>query len=301
MASHAEFVRKTNHWEIEIELCDFLLQVIHWEQTLRIPPEAQLSAESSDLILRLCSGADSRLGMEGAAEIKQHLFFHSVPFDTLRRQTAPYIPKIRYQTDTSNFDAVSFSRWWLDADLNCKCKREREENSEFLHFLPSAPSFEPDSWTVNIAHGRCVTSFVFICPFVTTSVGFAVICWSCCRLIRRSCGAAVLAIRWTRWSTVAGPGSGMAQRAEPESTANTLTTPSSNSPSAASSTTAATPCLPLSLRSPAESEEGLPQTPMAPSTSEAAASSFRWQIAKTQILVPESLALAPAVLYDRAS
>ncbi len=44
--------------------------------------------------------------MHGADEIKKHSFFSNIHFETLRRQEAPYIPKIRYQTDTSNFDPV---------------------------------------------------------------------------------------------------------------------------------------------------------------------------------------------------
>ena len=80
--------------------------MINWPDTLRVPPEAQLSPESTDLILRLCTSPETRLGVNGAEEIKQHLFFSDVRFDTLRRQKALYIPKIRDRTDTSNFDPV---------------------------------------------------------------------------------------------------------------------------------------------------------------------------------------------------
>lgn len=82
------------------------LQVINWHETLRVPQEAQLCEDSTDLILRLCTSSESRLGVNGAGEIKVHPFFTNVHFDTLRRQKAPYIPKIRDRTDTSNFDPV---------------------------------------------------------------------------------------------------------------------------------------------------------------------------------------------------
>ena len=39
-------------------------------------------------------------------EVKKHSFFSEINFDGLRRQTAKYIPKIKYATDTSNFDPV---------------------------------------------------------------------------------------------------------------------------------------------------------------------------------------------------
>ncbi|KAJ8675047.1 hypothetical protein QAD02_010833 [Eretmocerus hayati] len=81
-------------------------KVIHWEQTLHIPKQANLSPEGKDLILKLCVGADRRLG-KNADEVKSHPFFASIDFEKgLRRQVAPHIPRIQYPTDTSNFDPV---------------------------------------------------------------------------------------------------------------------------------------------------------------------------------------------------
>lgn len=80
--------------------------MINWETTLHIPKVANLSRESTDLILKLCSGPEKRLGKD-AAEVKSHPFFKKVDFDKgLRRQVAPHIPRIEYPTDTSNFDPV---------------------------------------------------------------------------------------------------------------------------------------------------------------------------------------------------
>lgn len=88
----------------------FNLQVINWEQSLHIPAEAKLSPEASDLILRLCSSPDRRLG-KNADEVKAHGFFRGINFGTdLRQQKAPYIPKIEHPTDTSNFDEVDPER-----------------------------------------------------------------------------------------------------------------------------------------------------------------------------------------------
>ncbi|XP_065295894.1 serine/threonine-protein kinase Warts isoform X1 [Dermacentor albipictus] len=82
-------------------------KVLNWETTLQIPKVALLSTESTDLILRLCCGAEQRLGRNGADEIKAHPFFASIDFEGgLRNKPAPYIPNIRYPADTSNFDAV---------------------------------------------------------------------------------------------------------------------------------------------------------------------------------------------------
>ncbi|XP_014468386.1 PREDICTED: serine/threonine-protein kinase Warts [Dinoponera quadriceps] len=81
-------------------------KVINWETTLHIPKQANLSPEGMDLILKLCVGADRRLG-KNADEVKSHPFFANIDFEKgLRRQVAPHIPRIQYPTDTSNFDPV---------------------------------------------------------------------------------------------------------------------------------------------------------------------------------------------------
>ncbi|XP_072217825.1 serine/threonine-protein kinase LATS1 [Leuresthes tenuis] len=83
------------------------LKVINWKSTLHIPPQAKLSPEASDLIVKLCRGPEDRLGKSVADEIKAHPFFKSIDFSSdLRQQVAPYIPTIAHSTDTSNFDPV---------------------------------------------------------------------------------------------------------------------------------------------------------------------------------------------------
>ncbi|CAJ1078377.1 serine/threonine-protein kinase LATS1 [Xyrichtys novacula] len=89
------------------------LKVINWKSTLHIPPQAKLSPEASDLIIKLCRGPEDRLGKNGADEIKAHPFFRSIDFSSdLRQQVAPYIPTIAHSTDTSNFDPVDPDKLW---------------------------------------------------------------------------------------------------------------------------------------------------------------------------------------------
>nr|CAD7457023.1 unnamed protein product [Timema tahoe] len=95
---------------IENVIKSYKQRVINWETTLHIPKSANMSAEGMDLILKLCIGADRRLG-KNAGEIKTHQFFSRVDFDLgLRRQVAPHIPRIQFSTDTSNFDPVDPER-----------------------------------------------------------------------------------------------------------------------------------------------------------------------------------------------
>ncbi|XP_054163107.1 LOW QUALITY PROTEIN: serine/threonine-protein kinase Warts-like [Oppia nitens] len=82
-------------------------KVIHWDKTLRIPKDRNFSPASTDLIVKLCCGPEDRLGRNGADEIKRHSFFDGIVFDgDLRKQPAPYIPEIKHETDTSNFDEI---------------------------------------------------------------------------------------------------------------------------------------------------------------------------------------------------
>ena len=86
-------------------------QVINYQQTLVIPSDACLSADTVDLILQLCCSASERLGRSpgGASQVKSHSFFAGLEFAALRRQYAPYIPHLRYATDTSHFDTAAVS------------------------------------------------------------------------------------------------------------------------------------------------------------------------------------------------
>lgn len=79
-------------------------KIINWQETLQIPDDVHLSPEAEDLIKRLCTSAEQRLGRYGGAdEIKQHPFFRGVDWDTIRKVDAPFIPKLRSITDTRFF------------------------------------------------------------------------------------------------------------------------------------------------------------------------------------------------------
>ncbi|XP_035630591.1 serine/threonine-protein kinase LATS1-like isoform X1 [Oncorhynchus keta] len=90
------------------------LKVINWQTTLHIPPQAKLSPEASDLIIKLCRGPEDRLGKNGADEIKVQPFFKTIDFssDLRQMQPAPYVPTIAHCTDTSNFDPVDPDKLW---------------------------------------------------------------------------------------------------------------------------------------------------------------------------------------------
>lgn len=112
-----------------------VFQVINWKETLKIPREANLSQAATDLILRLCCGPEERLGVNGAAEIKAHPFFAGLNMDGLRRQKPPYVPNIRYATDTSNFDPVDPGKLHNDSEEGKKMEKlENGKHPEHAFF-----------------------------------------------------------------------------------------------------------------------------------------------------------------------
>ncbi|KAG6675933.1 hypothetical protein I3842_15G129800 [Carya illinoinensis] len=68
----------------------------------RVPDE--MSPEAQDLIDRLLTeDPHQRLGDRGASEVKQHVFFKNINWDTLARQKAAFVPSSESALDTSYF------------------------------------------------------------------------------------------------------------------------------------------------------------------------------------------------------
>jgi serine/threonine-protein kinase RIM15 len=56
-----------------------------------------LGPDCLDLIAGLLSEPSQRLGANGIDEIRRHKFFASVDWSNLRKETPPFIPKVRYK------------------------------------------------------------------------------------------------------------------------------------------------------------------------------------------------------------
>lgn len=110
--------------------------IINWPQYLKVPPHARLSPEARDLILRLMSDPERRIGNRGAQEIKGHPFFKVIDWDVgIRNYEAPYLPKVLYETDTSNFDPPQHQM------LHNLTMRSRDQS------LPDGPNHPFFDWT----------------------------------------------------------------------------------------------------------------------------------------------------------
>jgi hypothetical protein len=71
---------------------------------LKFPDEAKLSIEVKDLIRRLLCNVEQRLGTKGVHEIKAHPWFRGVEWERLYESNAPYIPQVKHELDTQNFE-----------------------------------------------------------------------------------------------------------------------------------------------------------------------------------------------------
>ncbi|WCJ42113.1 Protein kinase superfamily protein [Euphorbia peplus] len=88
----------------------------------------EMSPEAWDLIDRLLTeDPNQRLGAGGAAEVKQHVFFKDINWDTLARQKAAFVPSSESALDTSYFT----SRYsWNTTDDNAYPGSDFEDSSD---------------------------------------------------------------------------------------------------------------------------------------------------------------------------
>jgi serine/threonine protein kinase len=73
---------------------DTCQKIIKWKQHFSIPLDANLSIEAENLIRKLVTSNESRLGFNGADEIKKHPFFKGIDWVNIRNIKAPFIPDV---------------------------------------------------------------------------------------------------------------------------------------------------------------------------------------------------------------
>lgn len=103
-------------------------KILNFQQTLQFPDDIHLSPEAENLIRRLLTSSEHRLGRHGgAAEIKAHPFFRGVDWDSIRQVDAPFIPKLKSITDTRFFPTDELENVPENPAVT-KAERQREQN-----------------------------------------------------------------------------------------------------------------------------------------------------------------------------
>ena len=62
------------------------------------------------------SDVSNRLGINGVNEIKAHPFFAGIDWKKLREKPAPYIPEVKSEIDTRNFDKFEEQESWVPTE-----------------------------------------------------------------------------------------------------------------------------------------------------------------------------------------
>uniref|UniRef100_A0A8C4GJN1 non-specific serine/threonine protein kinase n=1 Tax=Dicentrarchus labrax TaxID=13489 RepID=A0A8C4GJN1_DICLA len=126
---------------------------INWPEGEDAPPP-----DSQELItLLLRQNPLERMGTGGAAEVKQHQFFHNLDWNSLLRQKAEFIPQLESEDDTSYFDTRSERYHHLeteeedtnDEDFNVELRQFSSLNLELT--LTHASSLLPDMLVIPLS------------------------------------------------------------------------------------------------------------------------------------------------------
>lgn len=115
-----------------------LHNVINFEKTFKIPSDNKLSFEAVDLMKKLITRADKRIGKNGTAELKAHPFFKSINWNNIRNTVAPIIPKLSNEEDTRNFEKFDMTSKWVPVFYN-KSSSQRNEGILFIGYTYKKP------------------------------------------------------------------------------------------------------------------------------------------------------------------
>ncbi len=101
-------------------------KIVNWKKYFTIPLDANLSLEADNLIRRLVTVPEARLGVNGSEEIKKHPFFRGVDWDNIRKSRAPFIPELSSNFDTKYFDTFQEQEPFYPVEK--KAKKGRKVN-----------------------------------------------------------------------------------------------------------------------------------------------------------------------------
>ena len=83
------------------EVC---FKVLHYQNYLQFPEQVKISNLAKDLIYKLLTDPDMRLGKNGSEEIKAHPFFKGINWKKIREMKPPFIPNLKSDSDVKYFE-----------------------------------------------------------------------------------------------------------------------------------------------------------------------------------------------------
>lgn len=88
------------------------MTIANFRKHFEIPKDANISKEADDLMRKLITEEENRLGRNGAEEIKNHPFFKGIDWKNIRKHKAPMIPILESDIDTRNFEKFEEKEGW---------------------------------------------------------------------------------------------------------------------------------------------------------------------------------------------
>ncbi|XP_035523556.1 microtubule-associated serine/threonine-protein kinase 3 isoform X3 [Morone saxatilis] len=121
---------------------------INWPEGEDAPPP-----DSQELItLLLRQNPLERMGTGGAAEVKQHQFFHNLDWNSLLRQKAEFIPQLESEDDTSYFDTRSERYHHLETEE--EDTNDEDFNVELRQFSSCSHRFSKVYSSLDLSRGH---------------------------------------------------------------------------------------------------------------------------------------------------
>ena len=106
---------------------DVCYKVAHFEQYLKFPRNCKASDVCKDLILKLITKSENRLGKNGSKEIKAHPFFKGVNWLKIKEMKPPFIPQLNSDYDTKYFDHFDYIEPFIPCEDTIARKRLEPE------------------------------------------------------------------------------------------------------------------------------------------------------------------------------
>ena len=116
-------------------------KITQWRRTLIFPKEAVMSEDAQDLIRRLLSDFETRLGINGAQEVKRHPFFRKIDWEHVLETSPPYVPDLVGEVDCSHFEDFDEMEPFYPEEIRARpCRREE---ASFIGFAYSRLHHDP--------------------------------------------------------------------------------------------------------------------------------------------------------------